>query len=433
MGVADDGGAYNADGITFFPALRLAKIDLPFLKSELAAVRDEACVDWIRMLMSMGGESWSDRFSDPLWPDYEQHAGFVIDLVSDEFGMRSWLDLMSEVMPGLETPSERRAHVERCARIINARPHKIQGVNVWNEPPSELLDEIRELTTYLQSLVPVLVAPATVGDEESICRLYSNLGNRLSVFETDRSIGGNGNIREPIWNIYEWQHVGNTCGGIQRRVVNIEPIGPFSSQYAEFDPARNVGRKAFAYWLGACMDCYHNGVFMRLGGSWDVSRMDHGAWRVRDRFGRETDTVYGPIPKSAKQTPFWAETMRGFRELKALLPPGVVNYTRWPGHFHGDNPLQVNHPDDVPGQFNFYFDTGAAFKTLCVSDGSRLFYGALDVRRPVPVTASHRAMTVREHALPFVGDVVREFTVKAGESFELSPERPEAMFSAEYV
>jgi uncharacterized protein (UPF0371 family) len=76
-------------------------------------------VDWNE---SLGGPN------DPRWPNYEQELGELIDYAYDEVGIRTQITVLGGVPTIPYTDL-----FNMVARVANARPHKIQFLEVANE------------------------------------------------------------------------------------------------------------------------------------------------------------------------------------------------------------------------------------------------------------------------------------------------------------
>src|SRR5687767_5777325 len=77
--VADTEGPFNALGATLFWGTWGYKFDRARLERNLQTLSD-AGFDYVRVLGSVGGASWSDRETDPRWDDYDSVIAGLTDL-----------------------------------------------------------------------------------------------------------------------------------------------------------------------------------------------------------------------------------------------------------------------------------------------------------------------------------------------------------------
>ena len=116
--VADAAGPFNALGATLFWGAWAYKFDRARLDRNLEALSG-AGIDYIRVLGSVGGDSWEDRQTDPRWEDYDAIIAGVTDLAYDRYGVRVQWTLFggrrSRRMPG---PASRSSIGSRPWRAV---------------------------------------------------------------------------------------------------------------------------------------------------------------------------------------------------------------------------------------------------------------------------------------------------------------------------
>ena len=320
--VADDGGPFNALGLTFFWAPWGYEFDRARLETNLAAIADDAQADYIRVLGAVGPEGWRDRTIDPSWDDYDDVIGSLTDLAYDRYGLRVQWSINGG---GSVTPRDQRAFLDRFVRMSLGREHKIFAFEIANEGQgyNDDLVFLRAAADYLRARVPNLVA-ITTHNGANACELYANYLGAMTV-HYQRDFGGddlvtNGVLYHPRPWRQPWGTPGEydaACTGrLPKLTFNNEPIGPRSSGNMDDNPLSMA--VAFGTTFIAQNGAYvlHCGPGIRGGGYEDVNQ--------------EPGKVKPYVPREAnfRDQPNWKPICRALRIARDVLPPGLANWTR---------------------------------------------------------------------------------------------------------
>jgi hypothetical protein len=311
--VADADGPFNALGATLFWGAWGYKFDRERLERNLAALSD-AGVDYIRVLGSVGGSSWSDREIDPRWPDYDEVAGAFTDLAYDKYGLRVQWTLFGGA-PFTPRGRARRALVDRFTALARGREHKIFAFEIANEAGSNGFDgsegiaELRRLGARLSAKTSVIVALSDP-DPTAECATYAGARVDAATWHYRRRFGDEGPwrpIRAP-WN-YPAGFDANCRGQLPKLVLNNEPLGPESSIEQDDDPARIASAYILTFLANHGAYVFHSGPGIRGGGAADVD---------------------GPLKRHANfaDLPSFEPIARALKAARTYLPEGLANWTR---------------------------------------------------------------------------------------------------------
>lgn len=407
----DDDGPMPALGASLFWGAWAYKFDRPRLEQNLADLQ-AAGVDYIRVLGSSG---FTDRTTDPNWPDYDEVLAGLIDLAYDTYGIRTHLTIFGWTQQ-VPTASRRAALVDRIAAIANARPAKVWAVELANESwqngfgGEAGIAELRELGRRLNAATTVPVAlSAPPGDDpnrapslpSAVCALYARSGVDLVTMHYERDFRGDGPWR-PVRQPWGWtaDYDGSgypvlppwACvGQLPRAVSSNEPIGPESSVLADDDPLRIVLGYVTTFVAGNSAYVFHSGPGIRGGGPEDLARGRHAHFR---------------------ELPHWDAYRDGLKRARGYLPTDLANWTR-------QNAQWAGYPFDGVA---IAVGDGRLVRSYVATKGDQFFGVVLGLKRPVIATAKRQ--TAVEVLDPVTGEVLQSHVLMAGASFTLTP-RPE--------
>ncbi len=382
--VADAGGPFNALGATLFWGGWGYKFDRPRLERNLAALRS-AGVDYVRVLGSVGGASWGDRETDPRWTDYDAVIAGLTDLAYDRYGMRVQWTLFGG-SPSTPAGPSRDALVDRFAKLARGREQKIFAFEIANEarsngfPGPDGLAELHRLGSRLNDQTSVMVALSAPGTGAA-CATYADTGADAATIHYERSFGREGPLgplRLP-WS-YPSAYDSKCPGRLPAVVFNNEPIGPESSVRSDADISRIASGYVMTFLANNAAYVLHAGPGIRGGGAADLAP---------------------PLRRHANfdELPSFKETAAALAAARSYLPAGLANWTR-------QEPRAAMAP--IQGDAEVYAATsGTGFVALLLGAEK-------------PVTMHARTGATIEVRDPGTGKIVRQLTVKAGETFTLS-------------
>ena len=311
--VADADGPFNALGATLFWGVWGYKFDRDRLERNLAAL-SEAGVDYVRVLGSVGGSSWSDRQVDPQWPDYDEVVGAFTDLAYDKYGLRVQWTLFGGA-PFTPPGRARRALVDRFAVLARGREHKIFAFEIANEAGSNGFDgsagitELRGLGARLSGKTAVLVALSDP-DARAECATYAGARVDAATWHYRRGFGDDGPwrpVRAP-WG-YPAEYDTDCRGQLPTLVLNNEPLGPESSVRQDDDPARIAAAYILTFLANHGAYVFHAGPGIRGGGTADVD----GSLRRHANFD---------------ELPSFTGIASALKTARNYLPEGLANWAR---------------------------------------------------------------------------------------------------------
>lgn len=384
--VADAGGPFNALGATLFWGAWGYKHDRARLDRNLDALR-RAGFDYIRVLGSVGGNSWADRITDPRWEDYDAVIAGLTDHAYDRYGLR----IQWTIFGGATFTPEgktRAALVDRFAAMARGREHKVFAFEIANEARSNGFEgpegaaELRALGKRLNDKTPVLIALTAPSDSAAgaYCETYAGAGADAATVHYDRGFGDEGPYR-PIKRLWAYPDAvdGKCRGELPKLVFNNEPIGPQSSVRQEESPVRIAASFALTFIANNAAYIFHSGPGIRGGGAADVE----GTLKRSANFDELRS--FGPITSALKAA-------------RDYLPAGLANWTR-------HSPGQATAP--ITG-----FDN-----TYAATSGRNFVAILLDIRGPVTLRAQTRS-TIEVRELES-GKVLQRLQADGGKPFKL--------------
>lgn len=390
--VEDDDGPFNALGASLFYAPHAYKFDRLFLEAQLA--RLAGGVDYVRILGSVGGGSWSDREIDPRWPDYDDVIAGFVDLAYDKYGIRTQITIFGGFPGVTDSQAQREALVDRIGAIVRLRPDATFAAEISNESWQNGFPDprpLRELGRRLQAQIPNLVALSTPEPSaraaEMACGLYAGAEMRAATMHYDRDISKADRQWRPVRQPWGWpgEYDMGCPGQLPTLVLNNEPIGPYSSVAEDGDPLRIVMAYVTTFIARNGAYVYHAGAGIRGGGAADIAR------------GRP----------AAFDFPGFTETMRGFAAAKKYLPPGLASWAKqngaWPGH-----PFSW---DGDP------FSDGRLVRAYATRDGGRWVVALIGLNGRV--SWRMKAAGSFDVLDPLTGIVMHHAELRVGEAFSL--------------
>jgi hypothetical protein len=401
--VCDDGGDFNAYGLSCFYAPWGYKFDRGRLEQNLADARDGGA-DYVRKLGSVGPDGWTDRPIDPTWPDYDAVIAGSTDLAYDVHGMRTKWTIFGGSQ-WTTTPESRAQLVDRFAAMARGREHKIFAFEISNEGQAFNgdLNEIRALGRRLKSQVPNIVA-LTTSDGENMCALYGDSGIDAATMHYQRDFGGDDVVLNGVTYHFRpvrqpWGYPGEydkNCGGrIPLLVFNNEPIGIQSSGNMDDLPLDIAAAYVTTFIAQNGAYVFHTGAGIRGGGVEDIT----------------PGKPYTPRSANFRDQPTWSACTTALKNAKAFLPPGLANWTRKNSQW-SDCPFVNFDKEDDAGKLVQAYHTVA---------GPDVYSIVMGLRQPVtawPRQAMALDILDVETCQPF-----RHLDLGAGEAFTIEPDR----------
>ena len=311
--VADATGQFNALGATLFWGAWGYKFERARLERNLATLK-AAGIDYVRVLGSVGGASWTDRQTNPGWDDYDAIISGMTNLVYDRYGMRVQWTLFGGA-PFTPPGPARAAVVERFARMARGREHKIFAFEIANEASNngfgdaEGIAELRRLGKRLNELTSVLVA-LSAPSSQGACETYAESGVDVMTMHYARGFGEEGPgrpLRQP-WN-YSRASDAECPGALPPVVFNNEPIGPESSVQQDDSPSRIAAAYVMTFLAGNASYVLHTGPGIRGGGAADRS-------------------LTPPRHANFDELQAFQTIAAALAAAKSYLPAGLANWTR---------------------------------------------------------------------------------------------------------
>ena len=311
--VADNGGAFNALGATLFWGAWGYKFDRARLERNLSTLA-AAGVDYVRVLGSVGGETWEDREVNPGWNDYDSIIAGLTDLAYDRYGLRVQWTIFGGA-PFTTGSRVRESLVDRFARLAEGREQKIFAFEIANEAWStgfkgpDGITELRSLGKRLSNRTAVLVA-LSAPQGGAACATYAGAGVDVMTIHYPRSFGSEGPLRplQRPWSFPSAYH--RECPGQLPPVVfNNEPIGPESSVQSDDNPERIGAAYVMTFVAGNAAYVLHTGPGIRGGGKADLARQ----------------------PKrhaNFHELPSFQSVASSLKAAKQYLPAGLANWQR---------------------------------------------------------------------------------------------------------
>ena len=315
----DENGPFLALGTTLFWGLWGYEHDRDRLGRNLAAV-SYAGFDYIRVLGIVGPEGWRDRTVDPRDSRWAGRVAELTDWAYDRYGLRVQWTVFGGV-DSTPTPASRATAVERLARALEGRQHKVFAVEVANEGWQNGFggdsgrQELKRLAARVRSRYEGLLAttaPRSI-DCEAQAALYAGSPATLVTLHFPRV--------EHQWTVLHdaWRSGRLSCAGLPDAYANNEPIGPYSSGRDDRDPLRLAMAAAVSWMSGVGAYVLHTGPGIRGGGA-------------EDRRARRPANIW--------ETEHWGATTAALECVRFTLPPDLPAWTRRRGDAR-DHPFET--------------------------------------------------------------------------------------------
>lgn len=385
----DDGGKFNALGATLFWGAWGYKNDRARLEKTLQFLAENG-FDYIRCLGVVGDpngpDSWDGR--EIVWtdPEYRQQIAGFTDLAYDTYGLRIEWTLIGDGQVAIPRRDDRFRLVDMFLEMSRGREEKIIHFEIANEyfkngfGGSDGLEQLRELTRYMNDRTDILVAASSPGgDYEEVYK--GGIADLATIHfdrDTSKTEGSWRPVRQP-WG-YAEAHDVPAVGS------NNEPIGPGSSVASERDPVKLVAAPIVTHVAGLPLYVFHS----RAGVRGDLNMWD-------------------------------MEGVTSFVPMKRIVPGDLASWTRKNGHWP-DSPFKCyarangqTYPDSMwpdhgggaEGAVRVYSGVnGDQFFTVPIGVQGGLL---LEPRRDVELDVID----------PMTGNTIDRKTLRAGEQFEL--------------
>lgn len=408
----DDGGPFNALGVSLFHALSSYRHHRADLDADLKWASEVVGADYVRVLGVVGG----DRDPDPWefagaflsWEDYWQVVAEFNDYAYDRYGLRvEWT-----IFGGRgQVPSytAQAAVVERFGDMANERPHKVMHFEIANEYFQNGwggdYTGMRTLATRLRNVLqhPIPIALSTLQHLESpeeqvraeIAALYEGSVADLWTPHWSRDIdnvdGRWRNVRKP-WEARQFP-------GTPQASTSNEPMGPGSSVEEERSPLLIAAAAVSAWSTGQAGYVLHS---------------NPGAWggRVHPHY-KTARFEYA----HAYEYPEMAGIAAAVRAAHEFLPAGIQNWTHV-RHGQDGHPFLPSFRCAPCAQIWPDGHAEGVVRIYAAVEGSEFVVHPIGIRGRVQLTAA-RAMAFDVHD-PLTFGKVQHVELDAGETHVLS-------------
>jgi hypothetical protein len=271
--LSDKEGPFLGLGVTYFQALRHAKLDRARLEKNLALFVNRG-FNYIRVLSMV---SWDELEIAPVsftnrqgrlvegWPDYWDHFRDLLDIAA-KHRLRVEVTIFADAQVVMPSLAARQAHLDELLKNIAGREQHILFLEVANEawqngfPGEEGVRDLRRAAQYLAERTDVLVAITSNDDTSNagICELYRGSAADLATVHFSRDA----RTAEGGWLPVRDAFRAGSLDGVPP-VISNEPIGPGSSVAEERDPLKLCSAAVVAYLANLPAYVYHTraGVF----------------------------------------------------------------------------------------------------------------------------------------------------------------------------
>jgi len=261
--LSDDNGPFLGLGASLFWAAWAYKFDPVKLEANLQFLSDVG-FNYIRALGVVGDpdgpDYWDGREIDKDWPDYAEVIAGVTDLAYDQYGIRIEWTLIGDGQVAVPTYQERVDLIDTFVAMSQGREEKIIHFEIANEawqngfPGSDGIEELRELTQYLGSKTPILVAASAPNGHtcDDALGIYDGDVADLATIHFDRDTSYVEGHWRPVRQPWEHQFCPIPTGS------NNEPIGPGSSVDTEEDPLKLVAAAINTYLSSLPLYVFHS-------------------------------------------------------------------------------------------------------------------------------------------------------------------------------
>jgi hypothetical protein len=392
--LCDDVGPFLGLGVSYFQALRHAKVDRERLNRNLALFAAKG-FNYVRVLSMV---SWDGLEIAPVTftnragrvvaacPEYWQQFRDLLDLAA-QHGLRAEVTIFADAQYVMPSKATRQAHLDGIMANIAGRESQLMHLEVANEawqngfPGAQGIADLRAFAQYLTDRTSALVAITSNDDtsDQGIIALHGGSAADLATVHFSRDTRTPEGGWLPVRDAYR---AGNLPG--VPPVSSNEPIGPGSSVSSENDPIKLCAAAVFAYLANLPAYVFHSsaGVYARV--------------RFEDTPGIDA-----------------------FQFVRRLLPPDLASWTRHDG-------LEASSPFTVycDGQPNRYWPdvTGASngcHRNIGALRGNKFVSFPMGILSGGVTLEARRAVQVQV-IQPLTGATVSNLTLNAGERFTLA-------------
>jgi hypothetical protein len=395
----DDAGPFLGLGVSYFQALRHAKVDRERLNRNLALFAAKG-FNYVRVLSMVSWDgleiapvTFTNRAGHAIaaWPDYWHQFRDLLDLVA-QHGLRAEVTIFADAQYVMPSKATRQAHLDGILANMAGRECKLLHLEVANEawqngfPGAQGITDLRAFAQYLTDRTSVLVAITSNDDtsDQGIMALHRGSAADLATVHFSRDTRTPEGGWLPVRDVYR---AGNLPG--VPPVSSNEPIGPGSSVNSESDPIKLCAAAVFAYLANLPAYVFHSsaGVYARV--------------RFEDTPGLDAFKLVGQI-----------------------LPADLADWTRNDG-------LEASAPFTVlcSGQPNRYWPevggaTNGCHRNIGSAKGSEFVCFPMGILAG-GVTLEARGPVQFQVIQPLTGAAVSNLTLKGGDRFTL-PQGPGA-------
>lgn len=387
-GLRDDDGPHLFLGATLFWALWGYDHDRARVEQHLEWFQRQG-VDYIRVLVSVGGAFWADRSPTPTAANLDGLSALAYSK-----GLRvQWT-----IFGGIDTAptkADRLRLTDLVAASVVAHPEQVFAVEVGNElygndiAPTEARDLARRLMTRVPVLVAVTAPRNDTCSEQAVW--YSGNVGTLVTLHHDRNQSKEGGLWRPVRQ--PWREAKFRCPGIATAYASNEPIGPVSSVRSETDPLRLTMNAAVSWLASEGAFVFHTGAGIK--GS---------AYASKTGF-RHANVWEAPNVDAA---------LAGIRNVRALLPNTLPNYVKG---------------SSKPAMFDVSSFT-SVMRVYCSESGGTFVCLPVNIAAPFTLTA-RRALTATVYH-PLTGSILDTQTLPSGGRLTITANPPAVVIRGSY-
>ena len=325
--LADDGGRFNALGATLMWGTWAYRHDRPRLERNLRLLSRNG-FDYVRVLGVVGDvnapDYWDGREADWRDPQYADTIAGLTDLAYDTYGLRVEWTLIGDGQKNIPDRDDRFRLVDTFLEMSRGREHKIIHFEIANEAwqngfeGDAGVEQLRELTRYLNDRTDILVAASAGFDEAQTAQIYAGGVADLATVHFDRDVSKTEGHWRPVRQPWGHQFLAGLPVG-----SNNEPIGPGSSVNTETDPLRLVTSALVTHVSGLPLYVFHSNAGVR--GDEDLANMP-GVTNFRHLRQLVPADLASWTPKNAH----WVDAP--FRAYARNAAGALVPDTMWPDH-----------------------------------------------------------------------------------------------------
>jgi hypothetical protein len=302
----DDGGPFNALGTSLFWALWGEAHDADRLDANLSWLAARG-VDYVRVLGTVGGESWSDRVIDGRAPDYWATVDRFFARLA-RHGLRAQVTIFAGAQEMMPDPAERRRFADAWAARAETHRERIVMLEVANEAYQNGIEDVNELRALGARLAERTVTPVALSAFAAGQACATNAGSSADLTSVHYDRDTRGDPWRAVWQPWNWPAAFDAaCRGRLPPAINNEPIGPQSSVSEDDDPERLVMAYVMTFLGQNAAYVLHTGAGIRGGGHGDrVRKRSANLWEV----------------------PRLDVALAGIQRTRSYLPAGLANWSR---------------------------------------------------------------------------------------------------------